>query len=217
MSLSYDYQINKFCEKKIYSDQPEYINAFTSLFLCYISYVGLHKSEFLKKTISFIYWTIFVNGIGSFLYHWYSWYIFKIFDEFSMILPIWISLCDILFSLKYPTKYIGLITLYNILLLVFDVFLWFDDYFPIFFGIDVGLIIPLYYQAIQINKDIDHDGFKGIMICLFSALTWVITENYCNKYLIFGHAVWHIGMGVGTNYLIKYFNNLSYNEYKHIV
>ena len=216
MSINYNYEINKFCEKKMYPDRPEYINAFTSLFLCYISYIGLNSTKKLKKTVILIYWCIFVNGIGSFLYHWYSWYIFKIFDEFSMILPIWISLADILFSLKYSHNYIGLLTLFNILLLVFDVFLWFDDYFPIFFGIEIGLVIPLYCQSIQILKDNMYYGFRGILICLFSAIAWVSTEHYCDTNIIYGHAIWHIGMGLGTHYMIKYFNNLSYMPIKNI-
>ena len=43
-----------------------------------------------------------------------------------------------------------------------------------------------------------------------SALTWAVTENFCNKYLIFGHTVWHIGMANGLdnfiNFIIKLIN-----------
>jgi len=211
-NMEYNFQINKFCEKKINPDRPEYINAFTSLFLCYISYHGLSKPN-LKKTVSLVYWTIFVNGIGSFLYHWNSWYIFKLFDEFSMVLPIWISIADILFSLKYQNKYLGMLTLFNVLLLVFDVFIWFDDIFPILFGLEIGLIIPLYYQSIKLLKDNTNTGLKGIIICIISAITWITTEHFCNEYMIFGHAIWHIGMGLGTHYMIKYFNHLDNNIY----
>tara|TARA_B100000780_G_scaffold276552_2_gene245362 strand:- start:3281 stop:3943 length:663 start_codon:yes stop_codon:yes gene_type:complete len=209
--MDYNYEINKFCEKKVYPYRPEYINAFTSIFLCYISYKALSNPK-LKKTVTLVYWTIFVNGIGSFLYHWNSWYIFKLFDEFSMVLPIWISISDILFSLKYPNKYLGLLTLFNVLLLVFDVFIWFDAFFPVLFGIEIGLIVPLYYQSIKQLKDTNNTGLKGIFICIISAITWITTEHYCNEYMIFGHAIWHIGMGIGTNQMIEYFNKLEYDN-----
>ena len=58
------------------------------------------------------------------------------------------------------------------------------------------------------NKDENNNGLKGIIICSVSGIIWAITEAICNKYLLFGHAVWHIGMSTGMCYKINYFNSI---------
>ena len=168
------------------------------------------KNEFSRRTlssnsISIIYWCIFTNGIGSFLYHWYAWYIFKLLDEFSMIIPVWIGICKIMHNLNYSMYYTGVFTILNMVFLVLNVFLWFQDYFPLAFASQVILFIPLYSQSLKYKKDKDLIGFKGILICSGSGLVWGIIEANCNKYLIFGHSIWHIGMSTGLCYLIEYF------------
>ena len=55
-----------------------------------------------------------------------------------------------------------------------------------------------------IQANIDKKGLKGIVICCTSAIIWIITELLCQPYLIFGHSLWHIGMGLGIKYCISY-------------
>ena len=203
--MEYDHILVNFCERKLYTNQTEYINAFSALYICAISYYNLLKTHNLSTTIIMLYCCIFVNGLAAFLYHWYAWYIFKLFDEFSMIIPIWIGISKVLLDLHYPIYCIGIFTLVNICLLVLDVFMWFDDYFPICFLIELLILLPLYCQNIKYYKDIHRNGLKGIIICSSSGIIWAITEVNCNKYLIFGHAIWHIGMSTGICYKIKYF------------
>ena len=235
--MDYNYKLVKMCERTLYPDRPEYLNSFSALYMCFISAYYLSrqtsekfdqtnflKNELLKKqtlkkfdqtsnSISIIYWCIFVNGIGSFLYHWHAWYIFKLLDEFSMIIPIWIGLCKIMHNLNYSIHCTGVLTFINIFLLVLNVFPWFQDYFPIAFTCEMLILIPLYYQSLKHLQDETQSGIKGIFICSGSGILWGIIEANCNKYLIFGHSIWHIGMSTGLCYIIEYFKKLQkYNK-----
>ena len=177
------------------------------MFLCYISIHNLTKdisnarqtkSEQTKseksKTKQIINWCIFTNGISSFLYHWYNWYIFKLADEFTMIIPIWLGITYIIYDLNYPQIYIGILTIYNMLLITLEPFMWFDKYFPMCFGIELSLIVPLYIQTLTIkyknnpnhptnpsHPNHPYQGLKGIIVIASSATCWIITEIYCNK------------------------------------
>ena len=93
--------------------------------------------------------------------------------------------------------------------------------FCIAFAIELVCIIPLYYQVLMSNNVIisryyliNNKGFAGIVICVASALIWLITERYCNKYLIFGHSVWHVGMSYGMCNIINFFYEKTNKSYK---
>jgi hypothetical protein len=226
--MEYDTKLIKFCERKLYPDRPEYINAFSALYMCCISYHNLsivHKlinTNYFPKTQLLIYWCIFINGLASFLYHWYSWYIFKLFDEFSMIIPVWLGISNILIDLNYSIYSIGIFTTFNMILLILDVFMWFDEIFPIFFTLELLILFPLFYQTVKYNNEItrinilriiNNDGSIGITMCCVSGMIWGVTEKYCNNYLVFGHAIWHIGISTGLCYIIQYFcDNLHNNN-----
>ena len=214
--MKYNDVLINFCERKLNPHRPEYINAFSALYIAAIGYYNLMKITKKSVCLSLIFWCICMNGISSFLYHWTSWYIFSLLDEYTMIIPLWIGVVKILYDLNYSTYWIGMISLYNILLLVSDIFIWFD-YFPHFFALELLFIIPLYYQVyIEYNQShniiirkyalFSNNGFKGIVICSVSGMIWIITELNCNKYLIFGHAIWHIGMSNGLCRIIQYFS-----------
>lgn len=205
--MNYNDSIIKFCEKKLYPNQPEYLNAYSALYLSLISLYNLPQYK-AYNGITLIYSNIFINGIGSFLYHWYGWYIFKLLDETTMIMAIWISISELLINLDYPIFYNILYYQFNNIFLILNTFMWFDNIFPIVFGGEVLLLIPLYFQSIKKIKDKNYDGIKGIIICSSAGIVWTITEKHCNKNLILGHPFWHISMGLGINYLTKYFKLL---------
>lgn len=207
--MEYNHVLVNFCERKLFSHRPEYLNASSALYISAIGYYNLTTIKNKSINMSIIYWCFCINGISSFLYHWYAWYIFKLLDEYSMILPIWFGLCKILFDLNYNKHYIGAITLFNTIILVMDVFPWFNPYFPICFLIELLLLVPIYYQSIKVYPDTNYSGIKGIIICSFSGLTWWITELNCNENLLFGHAIWHIGMSTGMCYKIRYFSMIE--------
>ena len=213
--MEYDHKLITFCERKLYPDRPEYLNAASALYISLISYYMLKCTPRLSNLATLLYLCIFTNGIASFLYHWYALYIFKLFDEFSMIIPVWLGISKIMLNFEYPTYYIGAFTMFNIALLVLDVFPQFDPYFPLCFLFEFLLILPLFYQSLLQSNNTNvyvYHGVKGIIICFGSIIVWVITEKNCNKYLIFGHTVWHIGLSTGLCYIISYFNSLTHCE-----
>ena len=203
--MQYNHKLINFCERKIYPNNPEYFNSISSLYISAISYYMLRKIHYVSKCAVLVYWCIFVNGIAAFFYHWYALYIFKLFDEFTMIIPIWLGISNILLNLNYSTQIVGLFTLCNILLLVLDTFPSFDKYFSICFAMELILLIPIYCESLKYNIDYNNNGIKGIIICSGSGIIWVITELYCNKYFILGHSLWHIGISTGLCYIINFF------------
>lgn len=219
--MEYNQKIIMFCERKLFPSRPEYLNCCSAL---YISGIGIYnlfkckelsKKRVVSKSSELIYWCLITNGFMSFLFHYTAWYVFKLLDEFSMLIPLWIGLSKILHDLQYSTCYIGLLTIINILLLGFDVFPWFEPYFPLVFATELVAIIPLYYQLADLTRTnvilhksqwIQDKGMKGIVICSISGVVWFITELNCNIYVILGHSIWHIGMSTGLCYIIDYFN-----------
>ena len=214
--MYYNDIIIKFCERKLYLDRPEYINAISALYISGIGYYNLVYFYNKSKSITLVYICIISNGIGSFLFHWYAWYIFKLLDQFTMIIPLWLGINKILYDLEYSKMSLSIHTIYNISLLVLTVFEEFDKYFSNAFALEILLIFPLYYQVLRNNNIVinqqyllNNKGGQGILLSSVSGLTWAITEKYCNKYLLFGHAVWHIGMSTGLCNIINYFYNNS--------
>ena len=213
--MEYNQEIIMFCERKLYPNQPEYMNCISALYISGIGYYNLLKQNELSLSLEILYWCITTNGLMSFIFHYNGWYLFKLLDEFTMIIPLWLGLSKIMYDFNYSTYYIGLLTNFNIFLLVFDIFPWFEPYFPLVFTTELLSIIPLYCQLCSLNKTniilrkyrLDlNKGKLGIIICSLSGIIWFITELNCNKYFIFGHPIWHIGMSTGMCYIINYFN-----------
>ena len=73
LQIEYNQILVNFCERKLYPNQPEYINAISSLYICAVGYYNLiqqqNKSVNKSATISIIYWCIYINGLAAFLYH----------------------------------------------------------------------------------------------------------------------------------------------------
>ena len=199
--MQFDHVLTKFCERKLYPDQPEYFNTLSALYIGAIGFTNLLRYYQRSKSISLIYWCIICNGVTSFAFHWTGWYIMRLFDEFTLIIPLWIGIHKILYDLEYSKYILGI-----------HVFPWFEDLFPIAFAIELLCIIPLYYQVLINNNVIisknyltNNKGGTGIIICIVSGAIWGITEVFCNKYLIFGHSVWHVGMSYGMCHIINFF------------
>jgi len=212
----------RFCERKLFPNQPEILNSISALYICYISYkdllklqnsrrIELHANPIIIMTHS----CIFINGIAAFLYHWTESYLFKICDAYTMIIPMWLTISNIFIRINVPYTWIIIFSLINIIILLLIVYSWFDYYFPFVFGFEMLLIIPLYSKTIMhnrisnINTKLINNGSKGICICGLSAAIWIISEKYCNIYLILGHSIWHIGMSTGVSYILNYFYNIQ--------
>ena len=210
--MEFDTTLVKFCERKLNPNRPEYLNCLSAFYISYVAYKEL-KNGGLSKTAEFIFWSIGINGICSFLFHYTATYLFKLLDEFTMIVPLWIGVNSLLHDLEYSTIYIGLLNIYNSTLLVLNVFPWFDDFFPISLALELLALIPLCYQLSVmrhglINREIrmSRQGLHGILISSASGAIWFLTELNCNKYMLLGHPIWHIGMSTGMCYIVKFCN-----------
>ena len=209
--MEFNTTLVKFCERKLYPNRPEYINCLSALYITYIGCKKLRNTVHPSKSTEFIYWSICLNGIVSFLFHYTAIYLFKLFDEFTMIIPLWIGVNSILHDLHYSTFYIGLLSIFNITLLVINVFPWFEDFFPLALASELLVLIPLCYQISNQHsklqkpgETLSRHGIHGIFICSVSGAIWFITELNCNKYMIFGHSIWHIGMSTGMSYIVNF-------------
>lgn len=57
--------------------------------------------------------------------------------------------------------------------------------------------------------------FMGTLICIISAVAWVLSETYCKYIFLLGHSFWHFGMPLGMYYImlsIEYFQQV--HQYK---
>ena len=197
-----------FCEKKLYPNSPEYLNAISSLYICYQSYIDIISPKIINNNSTIIINSIiFINGIAAFFYHWNNNEIFKLMDAFTMIIPLWFTLSYLLFLFKFSPIFQIILSFVNILILILSTYTFFDYYFPLCFASQLLLIIPLYKYSITFihkNNNIINIGLKGIFICSSSGAIWIISEFNCNKWMIFGHPLWHIGMSTGVSYLLRY-------------
>ena len=197
-----------FCEGKILGI-PEYLNSISSLYMCYIGYKGLTRYTEIYIDIYKIYSLLIICGISSFFFHFTMFFGWKMFDEITMILTLWHGIY-ILKKMSYRRtkikfiKYTTYLHIFNSTFIVLNFFKGWSDYFAVLFALEVLTLIYDYYLLVQQYKDKNLDGFFGLTLMGVSALTWIITEKLCNKYLIFGHAVWHIGMANGLNNFINY-------------
>jgi hypothetical protein len=215
---SYDHN---FCESTIYSvgQHPEYLNTISSLFITFIGINGLRKSN-LSLLLSMLYSCLSVNGILSFLYHYYNSIGYGLLDRMSMVLLalnttyIFINsikmIPDIKISkIKNIFIYIIVTTYYSILLTAAG--LHKETLFNVMFGLFLISIIcyiniiQLYFNNIIDNKVLKF-GWKGIRCIIFSCIFWLGTEALCNNFsfikYLFGHVWWHIFVSYG-GYLVS--------------
>ena len=211
MYMNFNTITQSFCEGKI-NGIPEYFNCCSSIFISIISlrkliqYNNININPFILK----IYYLFFLNGIASFLLHWTLFYGWKMFDEYIMIIMIWSGCYSMIYYVyrqnnkinKYSFSY--LLHTYNILLLECNIFSEFHVFFPIFFGLECLFIIFLYYKMQKKYRDYNKQGIHGIFISILSGIIWFSTELFCNKYLILGHSIWHIGMPIGIIKIAEY-------------
>ena len=85
-----------------------------------------------------------------------------------------------------------------------------------------GNIFGIFFFSIYNNVGVKYYNGERIVVLIgiysifISAFVWIITEIFCNKYLILGHSFWHIGVSYGVNNIIMYMN-VYYNEKKCLV
>jgi hypothetical protein len=213
---------HNFCEGKLYGS-PEYYNSFSSLFITYFGLLGLYKTN-NDLMIQIIYALLSVNGISSFMYHWTGNIGYALYDEYPMILALFLG--NIYVENLIPSYYKKSKILFNINLmiiyLVIDVMENQRLIFPYYFA--SGLIIVLYNIHRLVNniyyKSIINHSYNTnyyIYVIISSAITWGLTEINCNSnnrilydrlYLI-GHPMWHFMISYGFYNLIQIVYNVK--------
>lgn len=200
--------IHNFCESRLQNNNPpEIFNAFTSFFISIIPFIfGFPKNiYFFNSSLLLI-----INGITSFYYHYYLNYFGKQSDEIAMILITYYTIFGLL-NLQfynYQNKIINY-NIYNLiymfLFIVFNTEIYFDFLFPYLFS---SYLIPLLY-LVYINGNFYNINYKNeILISIFGAISWIVSEVFCNKYTKYGHIIWHILFPLGYYKLLLKFDQI---------
>ena len=235
--LSIDFNLfdHNFCESTIYSNgpHPEYMNTISSLFITFIGLNGLRK-PYISLLLALTYSCLSVNGILSFMYHYYNSIGYGLLDRMSMVLLALnttyifvnnIKKIPLYKNNKYQSFYnivtnLTIITYYTILLTTAGLHkeILFNTLFALFLVsiIIFMFIIKLFAKELCISNNIMDIGWKGVRYIVCSGIFWLTTEGLCHhfgfiKYL-FGHVWWHIFVSYG-GYLVslvpQYINLLS--------
>lgn len=211
--MDYDAVVNKFCEKRLWGN-PEVNSAVSALFITYTGYVGFRHSVIVNTLCYHLLSLLIINGIGSFLYHWWGWYIFKHMDEVPMIVAVWFGIIHILNS--YHSKLMFLLCdVVFVTILTINTIPDFQIFFPVLFGVPLASMVPLICYEISQHTHRLHKkkalllAAKGIVMCCCSAILWVVSEMYCSVLLFFAHSLWHIGMALGLYHVIIALNYLD--------
>ena len=208
---------HNFCEGYIYG-MPEYFNSISSVIMMIFGLIGILNSldDFVIKLI----YTILVScGIGSIFYHWFGSIGWALFDEFPMILMVFITILyvnEILVQIRsiqmkikrFDYLYYSIKTILAIILMTYLlVSNTMSDYrldFPMYFGV---CLVYLMYDFIKLSNE-----FSKLKLFIKKNDTSIINQNiipYRNKYLfyvILSALIW-----ITTEKLCKYFtpSNLS--------
>ena len=201
-----------FCEGKI-NGIPEIWNTTSSLFISFVAYVALRCGQ-LNDDVRSIYYVLFMNGFGSMGYHWVIkgsiGYIWKMFDQFTMILALWMGITSCIKICKNSNLELYSIHTLNLFMLICSS-CEYDDIFRFLFGIQC-LFLLRYYRQMTFKlyyQDYYNFGYRGLKISIIAGLFWVMTEIFCNKYLILGHTVWHIGIAYGMHMVLQFINSIK--------
>ena len=214
-----------FCEGLL-NGLPEYYNALSSLFISYFGLVGLYEIHD-DLIIQIIYSLLFINGISSFMYHWTGNIGFALYDEFPMIISLFLG--NIYIDNLIPSKYkkykilfnINLMVLYLIINVMEDQRLIFPYYFAfsllyILFNIKRFVRITNNLSIIDMTNNVNY--YSSVII--ISALLWGVTEISCKYYRInytkiylLGHPLWHFMISYGFYNLIKIIYNIKSKVY----
>ena len=198
---------HNFCESRIYKNQPEYINAVTSLFITIIPLCFPFPVKMVYRRITLL---LMMNGFCSLYYHLKLNWVGKQLDELTMIFCIYIALIDIVNDKRKTYAFI-ITDSYFIGILVINSIPSIDFLFPILFAIP---ILSFLYFLYKISKVYDDIKLRYLLFSVVGAISWIISETVCNKYTYIGHGLWHFFFPLG---FIKLLNNLDYVLSKNIM
>jgi hypothetical protein len=215
---------HNFCEATIYStgQHPEYLNSFSSLFISFIGILGLIKPH-NYLTLSMTSACLVVNGVFSFMYHYYNSIGWGLLDRMSMVIlainATYLFINDIIQKYpKYKNVYHLLIASYYSLLLTVGG-LHKEQLFNTMFGLFLISLSYFMYNlttVFYIPYEIKRIGWRGIWCIVSSGVFWIGTEALCSHFsfikYMFGHVWWHVLVSIGGHYISlvpKYLNMIK--------
>jgi len=223
---------HNFCEATIYSSgqHPEYLNAFSSLFITFIGLNGMRKIN-NNLLISMLYACLAANGIMSAFYHYNNSIGYGLLDRMSMVLLALNTTYILVDNMKTffqfskfinITLHIIVISYYSFLFTIAGLHIeWlFNIMFTLFLCSIVVymLIIKKYANIFYINNNIINIGIKGAKYIIYSGIFWYGTELLCYKIsfikYLFGHVWWHVFVSYG-GYLVSLVPQYINNTYKY--
>lgn len=202
-----------FCEASIYNNGAEYMNSITALFISFIGLFGLYYNSYHSINIDMLYYSLIINGVTSSIYHHTHFIGWGLLDRYSMIyistycynifLELLIfkkSICSHLLQITlivYLTYLSATTGLHNEML--------FNNLFGFFLFSVLIFLILCRIKYPNIPKKIFNYGIKGIIYITIAGISWIITENLCDKYFImkyfYGHSLWHVAVSLGGYYI----------------
>lgn len=190
---------HNFCESRLQNDNPpELFNAYTSFFITILPvFLGFPKND----NYLHIAYSLFLNGIGSYYYHYNLNWLGKQLDEVSMILANYFGINALLQTERIDmNNYIFYLMNFTFmyLFIVINTLPYFDFLFPYIFGV---YLIPTLYFIRKISNNYEENYLFYLGISLIGAICWFLSEKFCNRYTVFGHVVWHLLFPLGF-YLI---------------
>lgn len=202
---------HNFCESRLSDNTgPEMLNSVSSFFISLIPLIyGFPKDSLLFNfSILFI-----IQGISSFVYHFYLNWFGKHFDENCMILMMYLGIYNLI-KLYFGdgNKNINLFStinnVYFVLFISLNALPYLDFYFPIIFGIYVKfalyfLVLTMFKYEVKYQKWI-----IPLLISAFGASCWIVSEIHCNNYTKYGHVIWHILFPIGFYKIILLIDSL---------
>lgn len=204
-----------FCESKLF-DSEEYFNALSSIFMLVAGLVCFYTEEKLRVLSILMVANCIVMGLGSFFFHLYNSYGWRLLDEIPMLFLIYYILINLEFLYKV-NRYIELrIIAYTIaifVLIIIDTIPSYSNLFPIYFG---SLMFYVMYRLINHPIFLYRDRkilFNSLTVMFSGMVLWLITEELCeNIYIsiaVFGHPTWHFTSSYAVHNIIKILNKYS--------
>ena len=162
-----------------------------------------------------MYSCLVVNGVLSFLYHYYNSIGYGLLDRMSMVLlgfsttySCYMTIKKIIYNftlIGHVLIHLSIISFYSLLLTMAGLHqeVMFNTLFTVFLG---SIAVYVYVVRNHVESSIISLGWKGVRYIFTSAIFWITTEGLCGHFFfikyLFGHVWWHVFVSYG-GYLVS--------------
>ena len=201
MSLPVGNFSHNFCESKVFPDQPELFNAFSSLAITLMPFFfKMPKVMFLHRIIIML----ILNGFGSFYYHYYLSWFGKHLDELTMIFAAYTGITGIIKILDIDKRnHLIAIDTYTMFMIIINTIPKHNGAFAFLYFIYIDFLL---YYIYLLKIKIPDLNIHPLQLSFYGFISWTVSEILCNRYLYYGHSIWHILFPLG---FIKFIDNLN--------